>query len=104
MEKLASVVFECPFDEETMKSMQDLRTMRLSIAKTQFANIRQTVDELIKRGLLEEGDRKSYAESLKATLKDKITALEVRSRAHDTIYSDEIEIYLELLADKAAGE
>ena len=100
MEMVASVVFECPFDEETLKSMQDLRIMRLKIAKQQLANVAKTVEEMIARGLLEDGNRKTDTDELRLALKDKVAALEVRQRASDTVYSDEIEIYLELLAEK----
>lgn len=99
METLASIVFECPVDEETMKSMLDLRSMRLSIAKEQLRNIKRTVEELIERGLLEANERQTYADELRLALKDKVASLEVRARSgKEVVYADEIEMYLELLA------
>src|SRR4051794_9738261 len=61
MDRQASVIFECPFDEQTIKTFQDLRTMRLSIARQQYGDVARTVAKLVDRNLLEEGDRQTYA-------------------------------------------
>jgi hypothetical protein len=102
METMASVVFECPFDDETLKTLQDLRVMRLDIARKQLTEVGRTVRELVKRELLADGDRAAMTESLKVELSEKVKSLELRTGVVDTIFSDEIEIYLDLVSDHQA--
>lgn len=85
------------FDEVTLAEINELRQARLTLARNQLASSAATVNELIKRGLLPEGDRKAYELELKYELQLKIADLEDRAAAANIVHFDEIELYVNVV-------
>lgn len=101
MEKRADFVFNFPVDETTVDSIQSLRNIRLGLARQMAGSIEKTVDEMIRRGLLHRNERSQHIQTLKSHLAEKIAHLQKRGDDADSIYSDELELYLGLMADPA---
>lgn len=99
MEKRADFVFNFPVDETTVDSIQSLRNIRLGLARQMAGSIEKTVDEMIRRGLLHRNERSQHIQTLKSHLAEKIANLQKRGDDADSIYSDELELYLGLMAD-----
>ncbi len=85
------------FDETTLAEIDHLREARLKLARKQLAASADTVNELIKRGLIPEGDRKAYQLEVQHELKLKIAELEQRSQAAHIVHFDEIELYVNVV-------
>lgn len=101
MEKMTDFVFNFPIDEDTVDTIQTLRNIRLGLAHQMLASIPSTVDELVKRGLILESDRQTHMKSLRQELRLKIANLEKRTPDSASIYSDELELYLDLIKEPA---
>ena len=56
----ARVVFDCPLDQDTLHALFELRLTRLALAEAQFANISQTVEDLISRRLIDKSEKGAY--------------------------------------------
>ncbi len=91
------VAIDHQFDETTLAEIEHLRQTRLTLARRQLAASAATVDELIKRGLLPDGDRKAYQLELQYELKLKIADLEQRAAAAHVVHFDEIELYVNVV-------
>lgn len=98
---MTDFVFNFPIDEDTVDTIQTLRNVRLRLAHQMLSSIPSTVDELVKRGLIDEGDRHKHTKSLREELRLKIANLEKREPDSDSIYSDELELYLDLIKEPA---
>ena len=96
---MPSVVFDVEFEPETIAAIDDLRKVRRDVLKTQISEMRETLDSLVSMGALKEFERVAYEEKIKADLSDKLDALEERLKFPETLYADELELYLELLAN-----
>ncbi len=91
------VAVEHDFDAATLSEFAELRSTRLSLAVQQFFKAEDTVSELIRRGLLPEGDRLEYVTELRSTLVEKINDLKKRETQSHLIHYDEIELYLDAM-------
>lgn len=97
MQKMTDLVFNFPVDELTVDTIQTLRDVRLQVAREMLRVVPDTVDEMVKRGLIDNGDRGAQIKNLTKELRDKINSLEKRQPEEDSIYSDELELYLNLI-------
>jgi hypothetical protein len=94
---MAVVVFECPIDEATLSSIQDLRLLRIEVLQRQIHEIDQVVETLLEQGTLEAHEREPYREVILAELQEKCRELQSRLDSRETVYSDELELYLDVL-------
>lgn len=97
MEKMARIVFDCPVENETVEVIGELRVLRSDILRKQYEDIDFTLDFLIERGVIPCDQRDEYREVIKEYLESKMTQVTERSKSSDTIHSDEIDTYLDLL-------
>lgn len=95
---MAVVVFECPIDDETLTSIQELRILRIEVLQRQIQHIDQVVETLMEQGTLREDEREPYREVILAELQEKCEELQGRLDNRETIYSEELELYLDVLA------
>ena len=98
---MVNVVFECDLDDGLIENIDNLRTLRLEALKKQLLDIDSTLDFLESQRAISSEDRKKYKLSVEHDLQLKIDITENRISRKDTIYSDELELYLELLAEPA---
>ena len=99
--KTAHVVFEHQFDQDTLDEFASLRLIRLGIAERQLANLDETLDELVERGLLESTRKENSKRELKSELTQKVNLLRVRNvEAQDIIFLDEVEFYLKVIGEQ----
>lgn len=95
---MPSVVFDCNFEAETLVAINDLRKVRHDVLVKQISDIGETLDSLVKMGALESSERMSYQKQILDELNHKLDTLKERLTTPETIYSDELEMYLDLLA------
>lgn len=95
--KKASLIVDCDLDQPTMEAIQDLRKMRLEIAKQQLKDASSTVMELIKRGIIHASEREEYHAALNHTLTEKVAELEKRHFQSQAVFADEVELLLSLM-------
>lgn len=95
---MARVVFECPIDEATLHSIRELRELRLEVLRKQVNDIDQVMDKLKIQGALVEEEKDSYREVILSDLSDQCRLLESRIGLTETIYYDELELYIEIMA------
>ena len=88
-------------EKEVTASLNELRTIRLELAKAQLNSVEQTVDDMIERGLAKKRQRNRLLREVSAALVDKIVDLEERSLDKDALYFDELLLYLDLMPNKA---
>ncbi|HYX39469.1 MAG TPA: hypothetical protein VE954_40740 [Oligoflexus sp.] len=93
---MAVVVFECPIDDATLASIQELRLLRIEVLQRQMQHIDKVVETLLEQGTLKAEERGPYREVILAELKEKCEDLQNRLDS-DTVHSDELELYLEVL-------
>ncbi|MCX6128864.1 MAG: hypothetical protein NTX25_07345 [Proteobacteria bacterium] len=98
---MAVVVFECPIDDATFASIQELRVMRIQVLQRQIKCIDEVVDTLFQQGTLEAEERGPYRGVILEELQDKCAELQTRLDSQDMVYSDELELYLEILNAEA---
>jgi polyhydroxyalkanoate synthesis regulator phasin len=94
---MAVVVFECPIDESTLASIQELRILRIEVLQKQIKQIDKVVETLMQQGDLQADERVPYREVILAELQEKCEELQNRLDNRETIYSDELELYLDVL-------
>lgn len=95
---MARVVFECPLDEETLYSIRELRALRLEVLRKQVNNIDHVMDKLENEGALVEAEKDSYREVILSDLSDQCRILESRLCLTETVYCDELELYIEIMS------
>ncbi len=98
---MAVVVFECPIDEATLSSIQELRLLRIEVLQKQIKQIDKVLETLMEQGTLQEHEREPYKEVILAELQDKCEELQNRLQSQQTVYSEELELYLEVLTSQA---
>lgn len=101
---LTSVVFACHFDPETVNSLKDLRLLRRGVLQTQVDEIDNTLAHLISQNVISESEKSNYRQTVLDEIKEKINVLDKRISDADVFFSDEIELYLELLAGEQEEE
>lgn len=98
---MASVVFDVNLDDELLENIGSLRALRLEALNKQLSDIDSTLDFLEKQGALSSKERMTYRHAVQFEISEKIKAVEARVSDSETVYSDELELYLELLAEPA---
>ena len=96
---MASVVFDVNLDDELIENIASLRALRLEALNRQLTDIDSTLDFLELQGSISHEERLTYRDAVQHEIAEKIKLVEARIRDDDTVYSDEIELYLELLAE-----
>jgi hypothetical protein len=94
---MAVVVFECPIDELTLESIQELRVLRIEVLQKQILQIDKVIETLLEQGTLEENERSAYREVILADLQEKCHEIRARLSSPETVYSEELELYLDVL-------
>ncbi|MBC7661684.1 MAG: hypothetical protein H7249_18460 [Chitinophagaceae bacterium] len=97
---MATVVFECPLDDETLQTIRELRELRLEVARKQVADIDIVMDRLKVQGALLEDEKETYREAVLSDLSDQCLVLESRLKLTETVYFDELELYIEIMTDR----
>ena len=98
---MASVVFDVNLDNELLENIGSLRALRLEALNKQLTEIDSTLDFLELQGALSKEERVTYRYAVQYEIAEKIKMVESRVRDNETVYSDELELYLELLAEPA---
>ena len=96
---MVTVVFDCEFDPETLKAIQDLRKIRKNVLESQIKDISGTLESLVRMGALKSSERMTYQKDIISDLSFKIAELDKRIEEESTIFSDELEMYLDLLSN-----
>lgn len=97
---MAVVVFKCPIDDETLTSINELRHLRLEVLRRQIQEIDHVVERLLDEGAFQEDEREPYRVVILRDLSDKCDELEERIQVPETVYFDEIELYLDVLNER----
>lgn len=97
---MAVVVFECPLDEETICTIEELRKLRHEVLDRQIRNIDSVVQTLLDQGALVEEEKSAYRLVILDELKEKRQEITQRLSDRETIYSDEIELYLDIISSR----
>lgn len=93
----SSIIFEYSLDKATLKILRDIRKMRVETVRDQLEDLPETVYQLIRSGAVEMDKAGVAMEQIKDILVEKAERLTARMD-HEAIYSDEIEIYLDLMS------
>lgn len=99
-ELMAVVVFECPLDDETLHTIRELRELRLEVLRRQVSDIDSVMDRLKLQGALLENEKDAYREVILSDLSDQCRLLESRLKLTETVYFDELELYIEIMNDR----
>lgn len=97
---MAVVVFECPLDQETLESIRDLRVLRLQVLRRQVAEIDSVLHKLQVQGALAEGEQDAYRDVILEDLNAQCDKLEQRIDLHETVFADELELYIDILNER----
>jgi flagellar biosynthesis chaperone FliJ len=97
---MAVVVFECPIDDETLHTIRELRELRLEVLRRQVSEIDDVMDKLERQGAVIEEEKESYREVILSDLSDQCRLLESRLTLTETVYYDELELYIEIMSDR----
>lgn len=97
---MAVVVFKCPIDDATLSSINELRHLRLEVLRRQIQDIDHVVDRLLDEGAFHEEEKEPYRSVILQDLAAKCDELEERIQLPETIYFDEIELYLDVLNER----
>ncbi|SME89384.1 hypothetical protein [Pseudobacteriovorax antillogorgiicola] len=100
---MATVIFDCDFAPETIHAIGELRRLRKDVLSKQIEEIGSTLESLVGMGALKSSERLSYQKDILAELQCKLSVIDERLAAPETVYSDELELYLELLANPEEG-
>ncbi|NRA64377.1 MAG: hypothetical protein HRU19_07825 [Pseudobacteriovorax sp.] len=95
----ADVVFSCDFDPETINSLRDLRVLRRGVLVSQMEEIESTLIHLVDDGSIKSSEKGLYRSQVLGEISHRLEQLEERMKDPSTFYSDEIEMYLDLLAE-----
>ena len=87
------VVFTHVFDEEIIDEITNLRLMRIDQYEKMLSDIPVTLKNLAIRGV------DASTESLKIEIDQKIIELKNRLKEVDTIFADELHLYMDLAAN-----
>ena len=98
---MASVVFDVNLDDDLLENMGSFRALRLEALNKQLSEIDSTLDFLELQGALTKDERITYRYAVQFEISEKIKLVESRVKDNKTVYSDELELYLELLAEPA---
>ncbi len=90
--KEAKVVFTHVFDEDLIDEITDLRLMRIGQYEKMLSDIPITQQNLAKRGV------DASPEVLRKEIDEKIVELKNRLQEVDTIFADELHLYIDLAA------
>ncbi|RZA23397.1 MAG: hypothetical protein EOP10_12875 [Proteobacteria bacterium] len=96
---MAAVIIECPIDPETLLSIRELRELRLEILKSQLSDIDYVMNRLLIQGAIPFGEEDAYREAVLADLSSQCRLMESRIEATETVYSDELELYYEIMSE-----
>ncbi len=99
---MAVVVFECPLDPVTLGSINELRVLRLEVLRKQINEIDRVLETLKTQGALVEEEKGAYREVVLEELRAKSKEIEQRIHAPETVYLDELELYIDVLGAKTA--
>lgn len=91
------VVFKCPIDDSTLSSINELRLLRLEVLRRQIVEIDQVVARLVDEGALQDEEKEPYRDVILEDLNSKCNELEERIQIPETVYFDEIELYLDVI-------
>ncbi len=91
------VVFKCPIDDATLTSINELRQLRLEVLRRQILEIDLVVERLLSEGAFQEDEKEPYRVVILEDLTSKCDELEERIQIPETVYFDEIELYLDVL-------
>ena len=83
-------------DEEAVSQLQTLRSIRLQLAVQQFADLDQTISELKDRGIMEPSEDHFFRARLRTALSQKIEMLQARMEAGNTVYPDEVHLFVDV--------
>ncbi|RYZ57840.1 MAG: hypothetical protein EOP07_08785 [Proteobacteria bacterium] len=97
---MAVVVFECPIDDETLHTIRELRELRLEVLRRQVSEIDDVMDKLELQGAVIEEEKDSYREVILSDLSDQCRLLESRLTLTETVYYDELELYIEIMSER----
>ncbi len=97
---MASIVFECNLDDETMSALKELRSLRHQVLKKILDDINGTVKYLVATEAIPAHEQKSQTPQVQAEVKAKLEELEQRMQVPHIIFADEIEMYLDLLSSE----
>lgn len=94
---MAAVIFQYPIDQETLLSIRELRQLRVEVLKTQLSDIDHLISRLQIKGAIPIGEEDLYREVLRYDLTAQCRLLEGRIQSTETIYSDELKLYYEIM-------
>ena len=94
---MAVVVFECPLDDVTLETIRELRGLRLEVLRKQVDDIDQVMEKLRNQGALLEEEKAVYREAIIYDLTEQCDLLENRMKLSETVYYDELELYIEIM-------
>ncbi len=97
---MAVVVFECPLDQETLESIRDLRVLCLQVLRRQVAEIDTVIHKLKVQGALAEHEQDDYRDVILEDLSAQCEKLEGRLAMNETVFADELELYVDILAQR----
>lgn len=97
---MAVVVFECPIDQETLECIHDLRVLRLQVLRRQVAEIDSVIHKLKVQGALAEDEQDTYRDVILEDLTAQCDKLEQRLSLQETVFADELELYIDILNDR----
>jgi hypothetical protein len=91
----ASLKIEVDADLEMLESIHNFRSLRIQLARHQLNNASRTIDEMVRRGIIEGQEQNLYLEELKLELVQKIDRLERLTLVPNAFELEELELYLE---------
>lgn len=95
---MAHVVFDADLDSETLKTIQELRLMQRDAVKRQLDNLSETIESLVSLGAIQAAQKASYSTPVRIGLEERLQLIDGRIKSPDTVYSDELELYLDILS------
>lgn len=96
---MASVVFDCDIDVNTVRAIMELRTIRKNVLLKQIEGISQTMKTLEDMGALDVQNRAHQQQAVLGELREKLLVIERRIEQPQLVHSDELELYLDLLSE-----
>jgi hypothetical protein len=91
------ILVDHDLDAQTLEELATLRDARIGLAEKQLCDVDTTVSELINRRLIPDGDRRVYADLLRAELTQKIAFL--KSIGDEVLSADDLAFYCDMLAE-----
>ena len=94
----AKIVFEHSFDESMFEQIRELRTMRLGVAERMLRNLASTNESIRSKGYASDFSK----DELRQELLSHISSLRSRMEDPHVIYADELDMYVQLLAENVS--